>query len=101
MHLSDLRNAWRRNALAEELGHPLNWQTMDVEELRAMVYHRRGRPNRTQARPKPQPAPQPAQGTTEQGDTEQEATEQTQETRSEHSAESHREDKPDYSGQDE
>ena len=51
-----------RQALAEELGQPLNWQTMDLDELRVMAQARhartRGRPRHGGGYPK-----QPATGT--------------------------------------
>ena len=48
-----------RSALAEELGHPLNWQTTDMDELRAMADNHRRNRNRAQ---RPKPKAQPATG---------------------------------------
>ena len=53
-----------RNALGEELEHPLNWQTMELEELRALAAQKRSRSRtRPHAGGYPKPKAQPATGT--------------------------------------
>ena len=99
-----------RNALGEELEHPLNWQTMELEELRALAAQRRSRSRtRTHAGGYPKPKAQPATGThsTEnyqqnQALFDQQAIQnQDTEEQSDHSAETYDEnqgDKPDWGG---
>ena len=99
-----------RNSLGAELGHPLNWQTMELDELRALAANlqrrQRTRRERSQSRAPTRPKAQPATGThatenynlnqglMDQIQTEGQGGTNTQE--SDHSAETYHEDQPDW-----
>jgi hypothetical protein len=87
-----------RSALAEELGHPLNWQTTDMDELRALADNHRRNRNRVQ-RPKPKVQPATGAHSTQNFNLNQGLIGQIQDDQSDHSAVTHHgEDEVDYSG---